>query len=778
MTGDRGRKTEDRKRRTEHGHSPSSVVGHLSSALLLGLCLCILVVRATYTESPTARSSTLPMNLGDMIYSLTLSGLLLLAVVVWFLRGVFSGRLSYHVTGMEIGLVLFFAAGVLSTWTAADKRLALSQMSLLFAPLLATLLLVQILRTIGRLRLVLVVSAALGIVSMYQCVEQSLASNKIMIEEYEKRPQAMLEPLGIEAGTLDQFMFEHRLYSRTIRGFFTTSNSAASFGLLACFAALALVAERSLSRKDAGAGRRHLLYPALAVTLLVATLFLTQSKGGVLAFFVAVLLLAAALVWRRQPPARRKSLLIAAGVLGTVAAVAVVYAAVSSGMKHGRLPGGNSMLVRWQYWTASARMIADHAWRGVGPGNFTTYYSHYKPAGALELVADPHCLPLSLLAQYGPLGLVGFLAMVFVPLGRSLSLLARGTSPAPTCWLASKRTILLTLGGLCACFVVVRPILIPLPPGDSAEILLYDLVSLYLAPAAAFLIGFLLLVAPLSVSRTAEGPQAGPVVVAALGCAIVGVLLHNLIDFALFEPGVWMTFWFIMACLVCLGRDAVSRDRPHWRVSTHSAYRKVLSVVIAAALLGCYVTFIWAPVFRTTASIRQAREELTLGSVDNAHRLLDTAIQADPLSAAALSLKGNLYLQQYEQPPQQPALLRDALECFEKATRIDPEDYKNYEKTGLALSLLGQDQQAYDRFAQGADLYPGNERLQLRLAQAADRMGKRDVALAHYRKTAEIEDAFRAQFQRMYPKWEKPVSRLGQSDYQLVLQRIKELSGT
>ena len=84
-----------------------------------------------------------------------------------------------------------------------------------------------------------------------------------------------------------------------------------------------------------------------------------------------------------------------------------------------RLPGGNSMLVRWQYWAASAHMIADHRMTGVGPGNFADYYTHYKPAAALESVADPHNVLLSLMTQYGPLGLIGFLAMVFVPLWRS-----------------------------------------------------------------------------------------------------------------------------------------------------------------------------------------------------------------------------------------------------------------------------------------------------------------------------------------------------------------------
>jgi O-antigen ligase/Tfp pilus assembly protein PilF len=718
-----------------------------------------------------AQASTLPMNLGDTIYSLTLSGILMLGLIVWFLKGVLSGRWTYHVTGLEIGLILFVAAGVLSTWTAADKRLALSQISILVGPILAAILMVQVLRTTGRASIVLMVIAALGIVSTYQCVEQFAVSNRITIEQYEKDPNSLLEPMGIDPGTFDNFLFEHRLYSRGIRGFFTTSNSAASFGLLACLAAFALLAERWTSRKDAVAGGRSLLFSSVAAAILVAGLFLTQSKGGIVAFFVAAGLLAGLLAWRRLPVARRKTTLIVAGSLCALAAVAIVYAAVSYGMKHGRLPGGNSMLVRWQYWAASARMIADHPLTGVGPGNFAACYTQYKPAAALETVADPHCLPLSLLAQYGPLGLIGFLALLLIPLGRSLLPLARQSSLPLACWSASKRSILLALVALSGCLLIVRPILIPPVTADSIEIIVYSIVSQYAAPVAAFLIGFVLLVVPLNAARSAAKPQAGPIIVATLGCAVIGVLLHNLVDFALFEPGVWMAFWIVMACLICLGhRDEQNRVCPY--------FRRIAVAVISAVLLIGYAVFIWLPVFRTTADIQQARDQASVGQLDLAHRLLDAADEADPLSAAAVNLNGNLYLQQYEEGvPKRPALLRSAAECFEKAIRANAADYKSYEKMGLVLSQLGQDQQSYDYYAKAANLYPGNERLWLRLGQIADRMGKRDIAIAHYRKAVEVEDAFRGQFKQMYPKWEKPVSRLGEADYQLALRRIKELAG-
>jgi cytochrome c-type biogenesis protein CcmH/NrfG len=742
--------------------------------LLLGLCLCILALRVSYTESPTAQTSILPMNLTDTIYSLTLSGLFLLAVILWFLRGVLQGRWTYHVTGMEIGLLIFLVAGVVSTWGAADKRLALSQNAMLLGPIFAALLLVQILRTTGRTRVVLIVIAAMGILSAYQCIEQFAVSNQITIEQYEKAPQELLQPLGIEPGTFQHFLFEHRLYSRGVRGFFTTSNSAASFAMIACFAAFALTAERIVSRDENTRRSKHALYPLFAAAILIASLLLTQSKGGIVGFLIAGFLWVMLLAWHKWPFGRRKPVLIGAGLLCVLVTIAIISLAISYGFKHGRLPGGNSMLVRWQYWAASSRMIADHPLVGVGPGNFAAYYTRYKPAEALESVADPHCFLLSLLAQYGPLGLIGFLLMVFVPLGTSVVPLMGAKWTPLSYWFASKRAIIGMWIAVGACLLLIRPILMPIPSIDTADVVLYNIVALYVAPVAAFLIGFALLVLPLETMRADAHPHDGPIVMA-LGCAVLGVLVHNLIDFALFEPGVWTAFWITVACVIAL------RDRETPRTFTalmNSTPRKALACAVAAIVLGAYLGFVWSPVFRTTTKIQQAQDAISTGQLASAHRLLDTASEADSLSAVALGLNGNLYLQQYddESAPKQASLLEKAVDCFRKATQIDPADYKSYEKLGIALSLSGRNQEAYDSYATAVRLYPGSERLWLGLAQAADRMGQFETALKAYRKTVGIEDAFRKQFHRMYPKWNKPVSRLGETDYQLTLRRIKELS--
>lgn len=773
MTGGRQKMTADRGQKA----APSSVSRLPFSALLLALCLCILALRVTYTEAPTAQTHVMPGILADTVYSLTLSGLLIFAFVLWLVWSIVTGRRAYRVTGMEVGLALFGIAAVLSSIRASDTRSAITQTLVLLGPICAALLLVQILDSPGRVRLVLTVIAALGVVSAYQCAEQFFVSNAAMIEQYEKSPETLLNPLGVEPGTFQHFMFEHRLYSRGIRGFFTTSNSAASFAIMASFAGLALLLRLF---HDAGSDRpllRRGLPAAFGTILVVAGLLLTQSKGGILAFFAGLMIFGLLMGVNTWLGARRRRVLAIAVPGALLLAIALGCLAVLYGLQHDRLPGGNSMLVRWQYWTASARMYADHPWTGVGPGNFSNYYPHYKPPAALESVSDPHNFLLSLLTQYGPLGLLGFLAMLAVPLWRSV-MYCPADSPSESArqqapFRAAAFGMLLVIS---ACLLVIRPLLIPMTGDGDFTMAFYEVMTLYVTPAAAFLIGFLLLAAPLDDKCAWQSVRALTGLCTALAAAVLGVLLHNLIDFAIFEPGVWMTLWILLACLVA------SRLPPRAVTATASPRSPALKMAVlagAALLLGGYYFYAWRPVCRATVGIRRAQDAVARGQFDLAHHYLDAAAAADPLAPVAANLNGRLYVQQYEMTGgSSPALLEKAARSFREVIAANPADYKNYENLAMVYNQLGQPAQAYDWFLKAVARYPGRGRLWFELANTAERLDRPGAALDHYRKAVAIEDSYRRQFRTMYPDREKTVSRLGEQDYEQARRRIEELAGS
>lgn len=749
--------------------------------VLLAVCLCAMAVRATFVEGPAIQSASPGSNLGDSTYSLVVSTLLIFSFVLWLVWSLCSGNFSYRIAGMEIGLGLLCVACIAAGCAAADKRLALTTITVLLAPPLMAMLLVQILDGPAKVRLVLIAIAALGAVSACQCADQFFFSNEAMIEQYEQDPQSMLAPLGVEPGTLQQFMFEHRLYSGGVRGFFTTRNSAGSFALMAFAAAVALFADKLRHRGSDPAGRKYLLGCGLVAAVILVSLLMTRSKGAIAGLFFAAAAFAVLLLFGRSLRRHRKAIL----AICVLAVVAGSFALAQYGLRHSRLPGGSSMLVRWQYWQASAKMYADHPLAGVGPGNFTHYYPRYKPAEALESVADPHNFPLSLLTQYGPLGLLGLLAMIFIPLWKTTSP-AAPKSPAQTSSHSSTFRTLATAFAIVisASLLILRPLLMRTPLGDSPDVMIYLIVTMYVAPAAVFVVGFALLAGPLGRQIDTIHNECDNLTIIALSCAVLGVLLHNLTDFAIFEPGVSTTFWVMIACIVAIS----SRSRPNaFVLARPTPVVKAMMVAAALALTVVYLSYVLVPVASSTADIEHANQAVSAGQFDSAHRLFDQAAEDDPLSAAALSFDGRLYLHHFELTQgRDPDLLRRAVESLQAAISRNNASFKDFERltdTYRALADLAKEpdkadwlNKAFEAAGQAIERYPGCERLHFKLAQIAEQQGKSEAALDHYRKAVEIEDAYRAQFRLMYPERQEVVSRMGEEAYQYAIKRVKALS--
>ena len=469
--------------------------------ILLALCLCVIALRTTYTEGPATQSTALLANLSDNVYSLSVSAVLLLAFVCWFIWSLCSKRFLYRFTAIEIGLSLFCVAAFVAGIAAENKRAAITDAVCLLAPVFMAVLLVQVLDSQSKIKLVLIVIAALGVVSAYQCAEQLFVSNHAMIDQYEQAPQTMLEPLGIQPGSFQQFLFEHRLYSRGVRGFFTTSNSAGSFAILASFAAVALFIEKFKKRKSPTSSPLCFINSGIAVAVVVFGLVITRSKGAIAASVIAAAMFTAYLCFGSWIRAYKKAILIVCLLLVLTGGAAVVW----YGLTYDRLPGGSSMLVRWQYWEAAVKMYADHWPAGVGPGNFAHFYTHYKPAVALESVADPHNFLLSILTQYGPLGLVGFLALVSVPLARAISTIPVASSQKTHHVEPTFRTLAVTFGIIVSLgLLLIRPIIMPVVPRDTLDVIIYVVFTLYIVPVIAFLIGFWLLTTNEKVAKTRD----------------------------------------------------------------------------------------------------------------------------------------------------------------------------------------------------------------------------------------------------------------------------------
>jgi len=755
--------------------------------LLLVLCLCAIALRTTVTEGLSAQSTETTAHFAGITYSLTISAGLVCAFVIYFLWRI-CGRFAYRFSGMEIGLCLFCAAAVIAWFAASNKRAAVTNCLSLIAPVLAAVLLVQILNSDSKVRLVLIVIVALGAVSAWQCKEQLFYWNEQQIKFYEADPSSVLAEQNIASGSLQQFQYEHRLYSKGVNGFFTTRNSAGCFFLLALFAAVALVIEQFNNRRDYQSSVLPLMASILAAAAILLGLAVTKSKAAIAAALLSVPMLTAYFCFNTWLKAHKKAVLIGCSLL--VVAGTTVFVAYT--LTHDKPPGGNSMLVRWQYWTSSVKMYADHSITGVGPANFACFYPRYKNHAALEAVSDPHNFVLSILTQYGPIGLAGFLALVFVPLLKIIFSAAPASPPSQTHQAEpsfAKAAVFCAIA-ISAVLLVVRPMLLTIPETGSPEEKKAAALMLYIMPAVIFAITFVVLaltahnkgnVQSAAAAASRAKPRYTNTTVAVLFCAVLAALAHNLLDFAIFEPGIYITFWALLAALVA--SDFNHSGRPPLVAIPHAYTKAAVAAVGAAVVWACLQYAVIGPV-KAAAKIEKAEKAAMLGRFGQAHNLLDAAADDDYLSPAALSINALLYRQQAAiTPTNRKALLLRAESCLVRSSRRNPADYKNFTHLADIYTLLAHNstdsvrtdwlKRSFDSAASAVKLYPGSGKLHIELAGIAEQLGETKTALVHYKKAVDIEDAFRKQFQQMYPEY-KIISRLGEDKYRLAKQRLKD----
>lgn len=739
---------------------------------LLGICLCVVALGPTLTEEPVSQLAK-QNNLAGLIYSSTMSAVLIMAFLLWLVAAIFGKNFSYRFTNMEIGLCIFIIAAAISGFAAADKRIAIISFTTLVAPILMCILLVQLLDSKWKIKLLLTIIAAVGVVSAWQCSEQFFYWQKQDIKFYEQNTKTVLAAQNIAQGSLQQWQFEHRLKSKGTSGFFTTSNSAGSFAILAGFAGLALLLDRFKNRKNNSNWIFRFLTGASAVAIIICGLILTHSKGAIAAAAIAVFMLTAYLLFGGWLGKHKKSILLICILFFLVASGAIVI----YGVNNNCLPGGNSMLVRWQYWKASIQMYCAHFLTGVGAGNFADFYTQYKPQAAPETISDPHNFLLSILTQYGAIGLFGFLFIIFAPLQMASFAKRENSIQNEKDKPSFAKMASFFVAAISIAMLLIRPAVLNMSSGGSTGEQNAVAIILYIMPVAIFVIGLLLLTAQ-PVKRETENGKRKTVITAVLFCGVLSVIIHNLIDFAIFERAVTTTLFAIIAAMLAAVKNQNAQTQ------TKIQFGKFIKITVAAfaiIIVFAYFNYCFIPPIRASAKIS---ESMKTGSLDLAHKYLDEANQYDRLSPAAAALNGKFYLQQYEQTrTNKTDLLMQAEKYLLIAIERNKADFKNYEKLANVYELLaGAEPQNKNRWLDKAfeagsiavEKYPGHAQLRIMLARTAEKLGKPETACQQYKKAIEIEDSYSRQFEIMYPQQEI-ISRLDKRNYEKAKQKIKQL---
>jgi hypothetical protein len=741
------------------------------------LLLFIIALRATHTESVEKTMSIAISLFSSPAWSMIISSTLILATIAWFIFSFASKKISYKRSGIELGAAIFILAAVVSVSYASNKRAAINETVTIVSVLSVAIILTQLLTSQRRIKLLLMVIVGVAAVNCYQSSEQFFISNQMMIDQYEESPEIQLGQMSIEPGSFQHALYEHRLYSKDVRGFFTTGNSAAAFALLALAAAVALfISEIRNPNKDDAHYRNVVIYAAF-IGVVIASLILTHSKGGIAGTILAMLLFAAYLMLRKLPLAITKTLVVALILL----AIAAVAAIVAYGIKHDGLPGGNSMLVRWQYWKSAASVYADNKLAGVGGGNFGSAFTQYKTPAAPETVKDPHCFPLSILVQYGLLGLIGFLAAIAVPILKTIF----GNNQTPVeIKPASDNKLEFKCGAIIGIFVTIgllifRPIIMADYVSRNFGEKMFVLFYLYLPPIIMFGVSFLFMWISAR-HRPKSEKLFGKTETAFIICCLVGVISHNMIDFAIFEPGILTAFFAMIACVAAIRTNAQTQTTPPAQLSKPAAIAGVAVCVIIATV------FLRLALIPTLQADRLTQRAML--NYDYTHVLLAEAGNADALSPDPANTSGRLYLQQFMQSTGEDILLlENSAKILEFAALRDPKNFKHYEKLseayGLWANILASSdasdakqklQKAYDNNKLALELYPGSGKLWYKLAEICEKLKLENEAIDAYANAAKIEQAYQEQFKVMYPG-RSMVSRLGEYKYQQAIEKSTQI---
>ena len=410
-------------------------------------------------------------------------------------------------------------------------------------------------------------------------------------------------------------------------------------------------------------GRWPRMLPGLALATGVLCLYFTHSKGGWGIFIFSLPLLAFILAGRRH---RRWMFLL------FFVAIGLFLILVLSGIApYVELRGlRDSFNVRVEYWRAGLGMLRDFPLFGSGLGTFGSIYARYKLPGAEETQLA-HNNYLQIWTETGILGIVSFF------------------------WLWGA-----FLGG----------------GGKNIK---------------------------------GGGGGGGERRALVVGCyvGVIAFLIHSLVDFGLYVPGIATYVWLFMG-MVLVARPsfklypytlAQAGTGGHRRVRSYKLTTPCARIVMAIAIVSATV-FLMITVGKPLIAERyfqQSAVYLRRGAVEEAVEYLNKAIRMNPRKGALYFRLGSIY--------QHKGLLDEAISQYRQAIERNP-FMPHYRSTlGKALwdKARGQDKrlmkEAVGQFEKARDLFPARAKYRVLLGRIYELKGREEEALEQYEKALELD---------------------------------------
>lgn len=511
-----------------------------------------------------------------------------------------------------IPLALLSGWMLLSACWAADKLGTLVTACHWAAAVAMLWAMVQLVRDWVKLRLVAAIVFGLLPIYVIQGLNYKFIELPDLIKNFSENKEKYLKEHGFQEDSFAAKQFADKIKLGEMFGYESSPNTFGAVLSLLIVVGGGVVIQRVAERENSGGqtARGTSLDPGvvavgIAIGMGLWIMAYTRSRTAFATPVIAIVLLLG--VWRfRGAMGRRSKAFYVAGVLSFALVAAAV---IGHGIAHGSLVH-SSLTFRWHYWVGSVGIFREHPWLGVGWNNFGLHYLAHRLPMAPEEVKDPHNF---LMRFFIELGLIGGLLVVAWQL-RLWWELTRPIVPSVDAERNQKNP------GVIGFVAMV----------SGGGVLLSTLISVDFSMGAVELevmrrllfVGAMIVVSSLAALRTLHSQEAderpAPWILYPILVGIGVFLIHNLIDFSLFEIGPMMVFAVLVGSALGVRQGNVAPS-PASSKGVGIAFAVAMVLWLAAALL------LWGPVLAAERSAAAADEAIRTNRIPLATPFLEEA---------------------------------------------------------------------------------------------------------------------------------------------------------
>ena len=526
--------------------------------------------------------------------------------------------------------------------------------------------------------------------------------------------EELLKRRGLQPGTFAAQQFEKKVFSNELRGFSASANTFAATLVLLGVVALSLAAQRL---KDDVKDQAGMVAIVALPPIIGWMIWRTESKTAYITPLLSLGIIVTAWRWRHWLAARQKRAFQATAA-GTVLAAGAI---IGHGIYHGTL-FNTSLTFRWNYWVGAGRMIARQLWTGVGLDNFGLHYLAVRLPQAPEEVKDPHNLIVKMLAETGIFG--GMLVVAW--LSKMAWDLTRPQLPAvasPATRRSAVNPILWIVGG-----AMTLNIAASLDFAGGGAFVANE------ALRRAIMLAMLLIggigAAARSLKEATLDDRPAPLLAIGIATGLGVFMLHNMVDFAFFEPGPMGLFSLLAGAAMGLRHPSMAGQRKRTAVVAGT----LAATVVAWALLAILVV---APVVSAEESAADANTAFLLKRPSETVRLLLRARESAPFNADYAFRAAQVI------PPDDPRT-KDLLNSAIRSNPMEAQYWLARARRQAALPDRAEHKaEIVSDFERALAINPNEVSLRIEAAELFESLGDKEQAARQYQQALERNDLLR-----------------------------------